>query len=76
MHRRMTFCHVAEIVVKRQHRSEGIGAQLLRRVEGWGREHGADFASLEYHVANTRAGAFYRDRMGYETAAITAIKRL
>ena len=76
MHRRMTFCHVAEVVVKSQHRSQGIGAQLLHGVEEWGREQGADFASLEYHIANTRAGAFYQRKMGYGPAAVTAIKRL
>jgi ribosomal protein S18 acetylase RimI-like enzyme len=76
MHRSMTFCHVGEIVVRGQHRSHGIGAQLLRGAEDWGREHGADFASLEYHIANTRAGSFYQRRMGYKTAAVTAIKRL
>jgi GNAT superfamily N-acetyltransferase len=76
MHRRMTFCHVAEIVVRTQHRSQGIGAQLLRGVEDWGREHGAQVASLEYHIANTSAGSFYHRKMGYSAAAVTAIKRL
>jgi hypothetical protein len=37
---------------------------------------GAEFASLEYHAANTRAGLFYQERMGYRPAAITAIRRL
>jgi ribosomal protein S18 acetylase RimI-like enzyme len=76
MHRSMTFCHVGEIVVRGQHRSQGIGAQLVRGVEDWGREHGADFVSLEYHIANTRAASFYQRKMGYGPAAVTAIKRL
>ena len=76
MHRDMTFCHVSEIAVKASCRSQGIGGQLLRSVEEWGRRHGAAFASLEYHAANRRAAAFYERRMGYRTAAITAIKRL
>ncbi len=76
MHRDVTFCHVTEIAVSTRCRSEGIGGQLLQAVEDWGRQEGAVFAALEYHAANTRAGAFYQRRMGYAIAAITAIKPL
>lgn len=76
MHRDMIYCHVAEIAVSCRHRNQGIGGRLLQAAEDWGRRQGATFASLEYHVANTRAGAFYQRRMGYSTAAMTAIKRL
>ena len=76
MHRDVLLCLVAEIAVSRHHRSRGIGAQLLRAAEEWGRAKGAAFAVLEYHAANTRAGAFYRHRMGYTVAAVTAIKPL
>jgi ribosomal protein S18 acetylase RimI-like enzyme len=76
MHRDLTYCHVAEIAVSNRHQSQGIGARLLRAAEDWGRAQGADFASLEYLAANTRAGVFYQQRMGYHTASITAIKRL
>jgi hypothetical protein len=47
----------------------------LRAAEKWGSRHGAAFASLEYHVTNTRVIAFYR-RSGYSVASITSIKRL
>ena len=76
MHREMTYCHIAEIAVSDPHQNRGIGAQLLEAAEAWGRQHGAAFASLEYHTANTRAGSFYQERMGYRLAAMTAIKRL
>jgi len=76
MHRPMTYCHVAEIAVRAPYQGQGIGQQLLEAVEDWGRRQGAAFASLEYHIANTRAGAFYERKMGYRTAAITAIKKL
>jgi ribosomal protein S18 acetylase RimI-like enzyme len=76
MHRDMVFCHVIEIAVSASRRSHGIGEGLLRAVEEWGRRHGATFASLEYHSANTRAGAFYEGRMGYRVAALVAIKHL
>ncbi len=76
MHRRMTYCHIVEIAVGSRHRSGGIGRELLTAAEEWGRRRGATFASLEYHVANTRAAAFYHGRMGYSAAATIAIKRL
>jgi ribosomal protein S18 acetylase RimI-like enzyme len=76
MHREMTYCHIAEIAVSTRYQNRGIGEQLLRAAEEWGRGQGATFASLEYHVANTRAAEFYQRRMGYRVAAITAIKRL
>jgi len=76
MHRELTYCHVAEIAVSSRHQSHGIGAQLLRAAEGWGRAKGAEFASLEYLAANTRAADFYQQRMGYRVVSITAIKRL
>ena len=76
MHRKMVYCHVSEIAVSSQHQNQGIGGRLLRAAEDWGRGHGAEFASLEYHAANTRAGVFYQLRMGYCVASITAIKRL
>jgi ribosomal protein S18 acetylase RimI-like enzyme len=76
MHRDMIYCHIAEIAVSYRHQSQGIGGRLLRAAEDWGRRQGAEFASLEYHAANIRAGSFYQHRMGYRLASITAIKRL
>lgn len=76
MHRDITYCHVAEIAVSNRHQNQGIGRELLTAAEQWGRRAGAAFASLEYHVANHRASAFYRERMGYTPAAVIAIKRL
>lgn len=75
MHRQMIYCLISEIAVKREHQNHGIGGQLLRAAEDWGREQGAEFAALEYHAANVRAGAFYQ-HMHYRLASITAIKRL
>jgi ribosomal protein S18 acetylase RimI-like enzyme len=76
MHREMIYCHIAEIAVSLRSRNLGIGGRLLRAAEEWGRRQGADFAYLEYHAANTRAGEFYQRRMGYCVASITAMKRL
>jgi ribosomal protein S18 acetylase RimI-like enzyme len=75
MHQSMTFCHVSEIAVRRQQQSQGVGGQLMQAAQDWGRQQGAELALLEYHAANQRAGLFYQ-RMGYNVATITAIKRL
>lgn len=76
MHREMIYCHVAEIAVSSRRQNQGIGGRLLQAVEDWGRRQGAEFASLEYHAANTRAGEFYQRNMGYRVVSITTIKRL
>ena len=76
MHREVIYCHIAEIAVRGEYQNQGIGGRLLRAAEAWGRQQGAEFASLEYHVANTRASLFYQERLGYRPASITAIKRL
>jgi ribosomal protein S18 acetylase RimI-like enzyme len=76
MHPEMIYCHIAEIASSRLYQNQGIGGRLLRAVGDWGRGQGAEFASLEYHAANTRASLFYQQRMGYRPASITAIKRL
>jgi len=75
MHRDILYCHISEIAVDSRYRSQGIGRSLLRAGEDWGRRMGAEFASLEVHVANTRASNLYH-RMGYSAASITGIKRL
>jgi ribosomal protein S18 acetylase RimI-like enzyme len=72
----MLYCHIVEIAVSLAHQSQGIGQQLLRAAEDWGREHGAEMAALEYLTANTRAGSFYEQRMGYRRAAAKSVKRL
>lgn len=76
MHRRIVYCHVAELAVDGRYRRQGAGGRLLAAAEEWGRQHGANFASLEYHVANTCAARFYQDQMGYSVAANIAIKHL
>lgn len=76
MHREITYCHVSEIAVTRRHQNQGIGRELLRAAQDWGRRQGAQFALLEYHAANTRAGLFYQQHMGYRVASITVIKGL
>jgi ribosomal protein S18 acetylase RimI-like enzyme len=56
MHRETVYCHIAEIAVRCAHRNHGIGKRLLQAAEDRGRQRAAQFASLEYHAANTHAG--------------------
>ena len=75
MHREMLYCHVVEIAVSSRHQGQGIGGQLLRAAEDWGRRQGAESALLEYLAANQRAGSFYQ-RLGYRAASVMATKPL
>ena len=76
MLRPVMYCHIAELAVRAGHLNRGIGRQLMAAAEDWGRQHGAGFAFLDYHVSNGTAARFYRRVMGYRAAHITAIKRL
>ena len=76
MHREMDYCSIAEIAVDKPYRNQGVGARLILAAEEWGRRQGAEFAVLEYHVANFVADCFYRWRLGYRAVSITAVKRL
>jgi ribosomal protein S18 acetylase RimI-like enzyme len=76
MHRDITYCHIVEIAVSRQHQGQGVGERLLLAAEDWGRQNGAELALLEYLAPNGRAASFYQRRMGYHVAAMVAIKRL
>lgn len=75
MHREMLYCHVVEIAVSGTYQGQGVGAQLLRAAEDWGRKQGATMALLEYLAVNQPAALFY-ERLGYRPASINAIKRL
>jgi len=76
MHRDLEYCYIADIAVSPQYRKKGIGTRLIRAAERWGREQGAEFASLEYHIANTGAGRFYRRQLSYRVVSKFAIKPL
>jgi ribosomal protein S18 acetylase RimI-like enzyme len=76
MHRELIYCNIVEIAVSSRSQRRGIGGQLLRAAEEWGRGQGAEFALLEYHAANSHAREFYQRHMGYGVASVTAIKHL
>lgn len=75
MHRRMSYCFIADIAVAAAYRSLGIGEQLMHAAEEWARRNGARFVTLEYHIANQRAAAFY-GRRGFHPTSMVAMKWL
>jgi ribosomal protein S18 acetylase RimI-like enzyme len=76
MHRDLIYCQIVEIAVAVGKQGQGIGTRLLMAAEDWGRERGAHLAALEFLSGNTRASAFYQQRMGYRVVALRAIKPL
>jgi GNAT superfamily N-acetyltransferase len=56
---------IGGLVVDENHRSDGIGAELLAAAEAWAREEGAARMVVRSRVARERAHRFY-EREGYE----------
>ena len=55
---------LAGLVVDEGHRSKGVGAQLLRAAEEWGRSQGYGRMVVRSNVVRERAHRFYK-RQGY-----------
>ena len=53
------------LVVAEQHRSLGVGAQLLAAAEDWARKHGCKGMAFRSNVIRDRAHRFY-ERNGFE----------
>jgi GNAT superfamily N-acetyltransferase len=67
------YLHVSEIAVARS--GGGIGALLMDAAEGWAREHGYRFVTLNVVEENAPAQRFYT-RRGYEPGHRHYVKRL
>jgi ribosomal protein S18 acetylase RimI-like enzyme len=59
--------YINALAVRAPYRSHGIGARLLRKVEGQAIEAGCHRMSVQHFLRNPRAGAFYR-RHGFRLA--------
>ena len=55
---------IGGLVIDDQHRSAGVGAELLAAAEAWAREHGARTMAVRSRIARERAHRFY-EREGY-----------
>ena len=64
-----TWASVDDIYVSSEYRSLGIGRALLRHVESWARDKGADGISLQVAAANGRGRHFYQD-LGFREVSV------
>lgn len=66
---------LSALVVDEQHRSAGVGLQLLSRAEGFAREHGCSQLELSSSTTRVQAHAFY-ERNGYVEKRLRFVKTL
>ena len=57
--------HLANIVVSRQYRRQGIARTMVRRLYEYARRHGQNLITLEVRQSNHAAIAFYKEE-GFE----------
>jgi len=62
--------------VERSSWRKGVGTELMRAAERWGRERGATLSVLDTYVDSPVSVPFYEDRMGYRRRSIRFVKRL
>lgn len=67
--------HTYELYVADAYRSQGVGAQLMEKVESYFREKGCELASVYAIASNTRAWDFYK-KNGYFDRYINLIKKI
>lgn len=61
--------------VQRPFQRRGIGAQLMRAVEHWARDQGAELASVDTYVDSPASALFYK-AMGYDPKSLVFQRRL
>jgi GNAT superfamily N-acetyltransferase len=67
---------VGALAVAQRYRRAGVGTALMRKVEGWAREHGAVLVSLDTNLHSPLSVPFYEDRLDYTRAAVIFRKSL
>lgn len=68
-------CRIDELFVRESNRRQGVGHQLLDRVETWARTHDCPRTTLVVATTNTDAISFYGDH-GYDTTEQHMLKPL
>jgi ribosomal protein S18 acetylase RimI-like enzyme len=66
---------VDDIYVAPEHRSRGVGRELVRRCREWAAERGADGVSLQVAAGNERARELYRE-LGFREVSVYAVSEL
>jgi len=67
--------YLQTLIITKRYRLQGMGAQLMRAVEGWAKEKGASEIRLDIWEFNEGPLAFY-ERMGYRTMKRTMVYRI
>ncbi len=67
--------HVHDLIVREQHRSQGLGRALLDDAMAWCIEQGVDEACLGVAPLSTRSRRFY-EQYGFEEVSVLVVKRL
>jgi diamine N-acetyltransferase len=67
--------HLQSLIVNRASRGLGYGRALLRAVENWARDRGADEVELDHWVFQGDPGDFYEEA-GYRTIRMTRVVHL
>lgn len=66
---------VSELVVSKKCRGQGIGEQLMKKMEDYFKSIGCEYVFLEVFAYNKRGINFY-NKLGYHPRGITDVKKL
>ena len=64
-----TWASVDDVFVEPEYRNRGMGRALLKSVQSWAQERGADGISLQVAAANSRGRKFYED-LGFRDVSV------
>ena len=68
--------YLAWLAVQSEHRSQGIGGRLLREVEAWACEQGAELITTDTNLRSNLGAVEFYERNGYERQAVILRKAL
>jgi len=69
------YVRLVALVASEQTSGRGVGAALVRQVEGWGRERGASEIFINSGVQRESARRFY-ERLGYRVTGVRFSREL
>ena len=67
-----TWASVDDVFVEHEYRNRGMGRALIRSVQAWAQERGADGISLQVAAANARGRKFYED-LGFREISVYTV---
>jgi GNAT superfamily N-acetyltransferase len=68
--------YLGYLAVQAEHRGHGIGARLLRAVEDWVREQGAELLVTDTNLRSNLGAVEFYESHGFEKQAVILRKRL